>query len=362
MAVAEFARIAKALGGYGHSNTRHGRSGRAGILIESESAEVSLDMRNERQGFLHSALVYRSERECGDHVTRFVAEGLAAGEPVLVAMPEANLATLRDELCGGPGRSRTGLRLADIAEIARNPCRFLAVASSFAEEHPDRRVRIVSQLAWPGRSADELVACAQHEALVNGAFEGRPVTGLCLYDASRLDDDVLASARTTHPLLWSYGALQRSTEYAPDDALEACNQPLTANPRAVTYTVRKSADLRPARSFAVDYAGWVGLPRDGIADLQLVATELATNSLTYADGACRLSFWREGEHLICEARDSGRLDDLLAGRLNPGSAGRASRGLFLVNALSELVRTHTTATGTTIRAYLRCEPSPRSAG
>ncbi|MGF2947139.1 anti-sigma factor RsbA family regulatory protein [Mycobacterium sp. Lab-001] len=322
--------------------------------------EASLDMGDERQGFVHCALLYGSERECRDHVVDFAAEGLTLGEPVLVAMPEDNLATLRDELCGGPGASPSGLRLVDIAELARNPGRFLALSSSFAEEHPDRRVRIVSQVAWPGRTPEEFVACTQHEALANVALEGRPVTGLCLYDAGRLHDDILASARATHPLLWRYGALHPSTEYAPDVALASCNQPLTANPGAVTYTVRKSEDLRPARSFAVDYASWVGLSGDALEDLQLVATELATNSLMYADGVCRLSFWREADHLVCEARDGGRLDDPLAGLLNPGSAGPASRGLFLVNAVSELVRTHTAATGTTIRAYLRCEPSPRS--
>ena len=122
--------------------------------------------------------------------------------------------------------------------------------------------------------------------------------------------------------------------------------------------VRKSEDLRPARSFAVDYAGWVGLSQDGIEDLQLVATELATNSLMYSGGACRLAFWRSDEHLVCEARDAGRFDDPLVGRLDPGSSGPASRGLYLVNAISDLVRTHTTAAGTTIQAYLRFEPSP----
>ena len=223
--------------------------------------------------------------------------------------------------------------MADITEVARNPSRFLAMEGSFVEEHPDRRVRIVSQLVWPGRTDDELVACVQHEALVNGALEGHPVTGLCLYDASRLDDDVLADARATHPLLWKCGSLHRSAEYAPDDVLARCNQPLAANPGAVTYMVRKSADLRPARSFAVNYAGWVGLSQDGIDDLQLIATELATNSLMYTDGACRLAFWRHDEHLVCEARDTGRLDDPLVGRLDPGPSGPASRGLFLVNAM-----------------------------
>jgi anti-sigma regulatory factor (Ser/Thr protein kinase) len=169
---------------------------------------------------------------------------------------------------------------------------------------------------------------------------------------------VLADARATHPWVWRCGALHRSAEYAPDDVLDRCNQPLAAKPGAVTYLVTKPADLRPARSFAVNYASWVGMSQDGIDDLQLVATELATNSLMYTGGACRLAFWRQDEHLVCEARDTGRLDDPLVGRLDPGPTGPASRGLFLVNAISDLVRTHTTPAGTTIRAYLRFDRSP----
>jgi len=330
------------------------------MLIEGGSAEMTTGTEDERSGFVHSALVYHSQREFVDFVTRFVVDGVATDEPVLVAVPGDKLALLRDELWGAAGDETAGLHLEDITEAARNPSRFLAMQHAFAEDHPDRRVRIVSQLAWPGRSADELLACVQNEALVNEAFEGRRVTGLCLYDASRLDDEVLASARATHPLLWRGGALQPSAEYAPDDVLARCNRPLPANPGAVTYMVRRSEDLRPARCFAVDYAGWIGLSPDGVDDLQLVATELATNSLMYTDGACRLAFWRHDEHLVCEARDSGRIDDPLVGRLNPGAGGPASRGLFLVNAISDLVRTYTTTTGTTIQAYLRLDPSAGS--
>ena len=309
-------------------------------------------------GFVHSALFYNSQKEYVDFVERFVVDGLAMDEAVLVAVPGNELGLLHDALRGGGAGLPSELRMADITDLARNPSRYMAMEGSFANEHPDRRVRIVSQLAWPGRSGDEIVACAEHEALVNEALDGYRATGLCLYDAGRLDDDVLADARATHPLLWNCGSLQRSEEYAPGDVLERCNQPLPANPGAVTYVVRKYADLSPARSFAVEYAGWVGLSREGIEDLQLVATELATNSLMYTDGACRLAFWRNDGHLVCEARDSGRLDDPLVGRLEPGSSGPASRGLFLVNAISDLVRMHTTTTGTTIQAYLRFDGSP----
>lgn len=310
-----------------------------------------------QRSFVHSALFYHSQREYLDFVVRFVADGFAVDEPVLVAVPGERLALLRPELNAARAGSTAELRVVDICEAARNPSRFLAMESAFATEYGEQRVRIVSQLVWPGRNADECLACAQHEALINGAFENQNVMGLCLYDAERLEEEVLAEARRTHPLLWKCGAAYHSAEYAPQDALARCNQPLPPNPGAVTYTVRTSTDLRPARSFAVDYAGWVGLSPDGIDDLQMIATELATNSLQYTGGACQLAFWRHDDHLVCEARDQGRLDNLLVGRQDPGPGGSASRGLFLVNAMADLVRTHTTANGTTIQAYLRLSPS-----
>ncbi len=310
----------------------------------------------QQQGFVHSALLYESQGEYLDFVLRFVVDGLTADEPVLIAVPADKLKLLRKVLRDACDGIPAGLHTVDITEIARNPSRFLTIKCRFAEQYPNRRVRIVSQLAWAGRTDDELLACVEDEALLNEALENCQVQCLCLYDASCLDEDVLAGARATHPFLWSCGSLHRSAEYAPDDALARCNRPLPINPGAVTYTVRRTADLRPARSFAVNYASWVGLSEDGTEDLQLIATELATNSLMYTDGACQLAFWRDKQHLVCEARDTGRFNDPLAGRRPPGDSGTASRGLFLVNAMADLVRTHTTANGTTIQAYLRMDP------
>jgi anti-sigma regulatory factor (Ser/Thr protein kinase) len=330
-------------------------------VIESESAEVKANHETRQYGFVHSASIYHSQQEFLDLAGRFVGDGLALDEAVLLAVPPETLALLCDGLYAG-GDPPADVRMVDITEVARNPSRFMAMQGAFIDEHPDQRVRIVSQLAWPGRTDEEFVACMEHETLVNEAMDGYPATSLCLYDAGRLRDGVLSDARATHPLLWEFGASQRSSNYAPGDVRERCNQPLAAGPGAVTYMVRKSADLRPARSFAVDYAGWMGLSQESIENLQLVATELATNSLMYTGGACRLAFWQDDGHLVCEARDTGRFDDPMVGRLDPGPRGPASRGLYLVNAISDLVRTHTTRTGTTIQAYLRFEPAPGPAG
>ncbi|OBK28833.1 regulator of Sig8 [Mycobacterium asiaticum] len=313
-----------------------------------------------QRGFVHSALFYQSEREYLDFVVRFAADGFAVDEPLLVAVPGDRLAMLGPALCTARAGSDAELRLIDITEVARNPSRLLAMQTAFVEKHPGQSVRMVTQLVWPERTADERLACLEHEALVNGALKNCNVMGLCLYDATHLTDDVLAGARSSHPLLWKGGSAYPSVDYAPDEVLARCNQPLPPNPGAVRYTVRDGADLRPARSFAADYAGWVGLSKDGLDDLQMIATELASNSLQYTGGSCHLAFWRHNEHLVCEARDAGRLEDPFVGFRRPGAHATASRGLFLVNAMADLVRTHTTANGTTIQAYLRLGPSQES--
>ncbi|MGH3633370.1 anti-sigma factor RsbA family regulatory protein [Mycobacterium sp.] len=303
----------------------------------------------EPAGLPHSALFYCSEREYLDGVIPFVLDGLRKSEPVLVMVPAKNLAVLRDGL-GDPSPEVT---LVDMVEVGRNPTRILGLQTAFAAEHPGRPVRIIGEPVWPGRTSDEYPACVQHEALINAAFGERQARVLCPYDACGLDEDVMTDARSTHPLLWQDGAADRSPDYAPDDAFARYNQPLPRDAMAVTYTVRALDDLSPARSFATRYARWLGLDPDGIANLQLIATELATNSLQHTGGVCRLAFWQHDGCIVCEASDSGRLDDPLAGRRPPCVNAVSGRGLFLINSVADLVRTHATASGTTIQAYLR---------
>lgn len=108
----------------------------------------------------------------------------------------------------------------------------------------------------------------------------------------------------------------------------------------------------PGPKSAASYAAWFGLHPDAAADLQLIANELATSSLRRTGGPCRLALWRQHGSLICETRDGGHLDDRLAGR-RPDDHDACEGGLFVVNAVADLVRIHTTAEETTIHAHLR---------
>jgi anti-sigma regulatory factor (Ser/Thr protein kinase) len=301
-------------------------------------------------GFVHPALFYRSRREYLDCLVPFIVQGLARAYPMLVALPEPNLAAVRAAL----GETADGLTMVDMTRVGRNPGRILGgVLSSFVDKHPGRPVRIIGEPIWSSRSELEYPACVQHEALINKAFAGRDdVTVLCPYDESQLEPAVLADARMTHPLLWQAGSKGHSCRYAPDAVLARYNEPLSSSPTAVGYAVRAAADLAGLRVFTAAYAKWFGLPPGRIADLQLIATELATSSLARGDTKCRIALWHHDGRLVCEARDDGYLDDRLAGRRPYYRQSSWGRGLFLGNAVAGLVRTDTTPEATTVRAYL----------
>jgi anti-sigma regulatory factor (Ser/Thr protein kinase) len=299
----------------------------------------------------HAAFLYRTQQEYLDSLLPFISDAANAKHAVLVASPAPNLAVLAD----GLGQSAANVVMTDMIEAGRNPGRILGeVLSKFVDEHADQPVRIVGESMWPSRSEIEYPACVQHEALLNRAFTGRDVTVICPYHVAQLDPEVIADARRTHPALWEDGVFQRdNAAYAPEATLARYNLPLSTDAAAVRYTARNLGDLGGARAFAGAYAQWFDLSPEQTADLQLIASELATASLTHVGGTCRLALWRHDGHVVCEARDDGFLDDPLAGRRSYGNDSDRGRGLYVVNAVADLVRTFTTADETTIHAYLR---------
>ncbi|HZU49275.1 MAG TPA: sensor histidine kinase [Mycobacterium sp.] len=300
------------------------------------------------------ALFYRSEREYLDSLVPLISGWLSNAEPVLVAVPEDKIALLQDAFGAPAGDVTVNLTMTDITEAGRNPGRILGLVADFMQRHPHRPLHMIGEPVWPGRSDVEYPACVQHEALVNIALAGHDVTGLCLYDASRLGESVLADARLTHPLIWRDGWPQPNRDFALDLALDHCNQPLPTDAGAMIYTVCEPADLAGARRCSARYGRLLGLSDEGIADLQLITTELATSGLHHSGGACRIAFWHSDGHVVCEARYVGQLGDPLAG-CRPPTAGSGECELFVVNAVADLVRTHTSPDGTTIHAYLRLD-------
>jgi hypothetical protein len=92
----------------------------------------------------HVALSYGTTDQFLNGVLAFVGEGLAAGQPVLLAMPEPKIGLLRERL---KGRDH-GLSWADMAQIGINPAWIIPRMHAFVSAHAGQPVRCVQELAW----------------------------------------------------------------------------------------------------------------------------------------------------------------------------------------------------------------------
>ncbi len=301
--------------------------------------------------FVHEGLFYAGADDYLAGTVPFVQAGLAAGDPVLVAVPGPNLARIRSAL-DGQGRA---VRFVDMSVAGRNPGRIIPwVLHAFIAEHPGIRPRTIGEPIWAGRTAQEYAAAAQREALINAAFTGRAATILCPYDTTRLDPQALIEAEGTHPVLVEDGHRRASEAYAPDAIVARHTGPLPApGGPVVSWRFDEPAALPGLRQLAADQARLAGLSASRGVDLQLAVTELAANSLTHTGAGGVVRFWCTAEDLVCEVEDGGRLTNPLAGRLPPAEDSTGGRGLLIVNHLCDLVRVHSGPDSCTVRLYLR---------
>ncbi|MEU8122946.1 sensor histidine kinase [Spirillospora sp. NPDC049024] len=299
--------------------------------------------------FVHQALFYHGDEEYLAGALPLIRAGLGAGEPVAVAVPGDRLALLRGSL--GPAAAK--VTWLDMATAGRNPGRIIpGVLRRFADRHAGGRARIIGEPVWPGRSATEYPACAQHEALINLAFAGREASILCLYDTARLAPVAVADARATHPVVIDRHGEHPSGDYAPHRVISDYNLPLPEPAEAVAMSFDLDA-LPVVREFACYWGERFGLGAAAVGDLELAVNELAANSCLHGGGGGTARLWTEDGHVVCEVRDAGNIRDPLAGRRPADMSPHGGRGILMVNHLADLVRVHTGPDGTAIRVYMR---------
>lgn len=300
------------------------------------------------EGLLHEALMYRGRPELEDAVREFVRAGAAAGEPVLVAVPRANLKWLPAAL----GDDAANVRFEDMNEIGRNPACILPMIQEWLDQH-DRRARVISEPMWPQRSYAETAECLRHEALLNHALQGSDATILCPYDAENLEALVLEGAELTHPQVRDAAGSRASERY--EDPLRGSvseRWPL-GDPTEPMSEHSFAGDLRSLRRAIDADPSLKGVTRERREDVVFVVNEAATNAVRHGDGRCTARLWHDGRSVVSEVSFDTTVPDVLAGRVRPLSDAVDGRGLWLINQMCDLVELRTAATGTTLRMHVR---------
>jgi anti-sigma regulatory factor (Ser/Thr protein kinase) len=296
-------------------------------------------------GFRHVAWLYRTANQYLAGVGEFAAAGARAGEPVLIAVPAGRLPPGWGLLDG-----MAGARSLDVDELGRNPSRLVPVVRAFAGEHAGQRVRVVAELAWPGRSASELGEIARYEMLLNLAFADSTLSMLCPYDVAGLPGSVTSAVRASHPWLWQAGQDVRSGDYDAAAALRARRGSLPVPPGALSLSYRY--DLRPVRAFVAAEAARAGLSGTRRTDLVIAASEVAANTLKHTDSGGIVRIWVTSDEVLCQFDDSGYVADPLAGYGRPSGDVLGGQGLWLVNQVCDLAEIRTSAVGTKIRLHM----------
>jgi anti-sigma regulatory factor (Ser/Thr protein kinase) len=314
---------------------------------------VAIQDRSSSETFLHEALLYTGEADFVARTSRFVRSGLELEDSVFVVLGARKIAMLRSEL----GSDADRVSFIDRAEVGRNPARMIPVWRAFLESlGSGSRARGVGEPIRPGRSADELVECERHEALLNLAFaadDDRPWWLLCTYDTGTLEPSVIEEAKRNHPVVVERGVRRETDTFRGIEAIsEPFDRPLPEPAFPTVDQIFDASRLAAVRASVADHARRSGLTSRKVDDLVLATSELVSNSVRYGGGRGVLRMWPAEGSVICEVKDEGHLDDPLAGRQRPDPGQASGFGLWLVNQLCDLVQMRSSPVGSTVRLHM----------
>jgi anti-sigma regulatory factor (Ser/Thr protein kinase) len=300
----------------------------------------------EQRGFQHQALIYEGSDEYLAGTMPFVREALAAGDPILVAVGEAQGELIAGEL--GPDAGR--VLFVDMHRVGSNPALAIPLWRDFVDDHDGRPVRGVGEPAWAGHGGAALEECHRHECLLNHAFHASAWDLLCAYDAESLGEEALERVARSHELISRRGRSGRSVRFEADpDCLAGELSPPRSRPEALSFGLDGLGEVRRRVAGAAERSG---LDPRGVSDLVTAASELAANSVVHGGGSGTLRLWREGDELLAEVEDRGLIEEPLVGRLRPVISQAGGRGLWLANQLCDLVQIRSGSGGTRVRLHV----------
>ena len=239
-------------------------------------------------------LLYADDDDYLAGTVPFVEEGLAGGEPVLVAVPQERLELLR----GALPTSHPLLQMADMGAMGRNPARIIPVWADFAlpllADGPDP-VRGIGEPVWPGRTDDELTECAWHESADQHRLRRRRRAQLLLSLRHGAGSTRRSSTRLTrtHPHAGPPNAIEPSPSYRTEVA-RAPTCRCRPSPRAPSGCLRRRRTTSELRRRMRGAATASRARRDTVDDAVLAVNEAVVNTVRHAGGEGRLCTWTEG--------------------------------------------------------------------
>ncbi|QDQ09631.1 sensor histidine kinase [Streptomyces spectabilis] len=318
-----------------------------------------------RTGFVHQALCYGADEEFLEGTLGYVHEGLEAGDALLAVVAGDNIGLLRDAL-GGAARE---VEFIDCLDWYHYPSRTLGQYHAYCtarEQGGARRVRVIGEPVWTGRTTFEVREWMRYESLLNVAFAASGHWILCPYDTRALPDEVISTARRTHPELavGESGLLHSDRYEVPADFYAECDEaeraliePAVPTRPPATEIPFERGRTAVARAAATEFARSRALAEGRVQDLVVAVHETVLNAIRFGGGHGVLRLWSEPEYLICEIADGGYGSvprvPAFPGHLPPAPRTASGHGLWVVRQLSDLMTERLGPDGSVVRLYFR---------
>ena len=294
--------------------------------------------------YRHEAVFYSGDDGFLNATVPFILDGLAAGEPVMVAVIEPRIRLLRDALGADAGR----VAFVDMALLGANPACIIPAWSDFvALSANGQPIRGIGEPIWAGRRDVEISECHLHEALLNLAVPAdTPLRLLCPYDKAALGDRVIDQARHTHPVILDAEKCRDSLEYGGTSHVRRLFAGSLTEPEAPDLDFRFDSDsVQRVADLVVTQASAAGLPTARAGRLATVLGDLATTG----SGNGRLRCWQDGSSLVCDLRMPGVAEPMIGRHLV--SSDRRDLAVRRANRECDLVQVRSGVGGMATRVH-----------
>lgn len=299
-----------------------------------------------RTGHVHEAGFYASEQEFLQLIVPFVAEGLDAGEPVVIGYDDYKTRLLRSAL-----RESEAVEFIADARLYATPARAIeAYRQLFEHRSKAEQIRIAGDVPHEGNGG-RFAGWDRYESAVNVVWQDYPVYSRCLYDTTTAADRVVDVVERTHrQVVTPDGGVRPSWRYQkiPEfDPLPTADDPLQTTPPWVTLVDATATVIR--REVAA--LAYEVLDPSALSELLFALAEAVGNAEEYGCPPITVRAWTGCDHIVVDVHDTGfGPEDPLTGLVPaPVSAHGAGLGLWLSHQLERVDIAMITDGGFTVR-------------
>ncbi|WP_238012342.1 anti-sigma factor RsbA family regulatory protein [Dactylosporangium sp. AC04546] len=296
-------------------------------------------------GYFHEAVVYDSDADLLAVAVPFVLDGVAAGEPTVIAFGARTAGLVRDAvgtagvdfLTGGTAYGRPAGAIRAYRQLLAGH-----VAGGATQ------IRLLGELpeAVFGRTWDWW---ARYEATVNHAYDEFPLWSLCAYDARLAPRAVIDDVERTHPRLATTDGRHLDSGLFVDPVgylrtpREDEDDPLQRRHPDIAH---ENPSPAAARQAVRAVAGGQGFREEQLEGLVIAVSEVVTNALRHGRPPVGLRVWGGGGRVVVQVTDRGDgPDNPYAGLLPSTQQQIGGLGLWITYQSCDHVRASRTPEG-----------------